>query len=241
MAPAKAHTRSPLRALASVVIIAALALALLFVTGVFNRAQGTDEVDSSTIGIGATQAQAVTTLPDQRFMPTANAYETAATATSERSITVHDPSPVVVPLAVDTTNEETMIKAREVATLNPLPTAPRVSPDLNDGTWSSGVASAYNISSNDDGNGNFGVTDTASGVDLTNSSVTVAVPQENPELLGSAVEICYNGDVVIATVTDVGGFGPMGRVLDLAPGTYKAFGFSSASDWGTREVYYRFL
>ena len=47
--------------------------------------------------------------------------------------------------------------------------------------------------------------------------------------------------VKIGTVTDVGGFGPMGRVLDLAPGTYKAFGFSSTSDWGTREVYYRFL
>ena len=241
MASANGHTkRSPLRVLLLGALILALALAMVFLSGAFYRAQGTGEVDSSTLGIGAQQAQNTATEPGSRFIPTATA-ESSATSTSQRSITVHDPSPVIVPLAVDTTNEDTVIKAKEVCTLDPLPTAPRISPDLTDGTWSKGVASAYNISSNDDGAGHFGVTNTASGVKLTNNSVTVAVPQENPELLGRAVEICYDGDVVVATVTDVGGFGPMGRVLDLAPGTYKAFGFSSTSDWGTREVYYRFL
>ena len=89
--------------------------------------------------------------------------------------------------------------------------------------------------------GNFGVTDTASGVDLSESSVTVAVPESQAYLLGRIVEVCYDGKVVIATVTDTGGFARYGRVLDLAPGVYKAFGFSSYEDWGTRTVSYRFL
>ena len=32
-----------------------------------------------------------------------------------------------------------------------------------------------------------------------------------------------------------------GRALDLAPGVYKAFGANSYTDWGTRNVYYRFI
>ena len=31
------------------------------------------------------------------------------------------------------------------------------------------------------------------------------------------------------------------RVLDLQPGVWKAFGFSSCNDWGLRTVSYRFL
>ena len=126
-------------------------------------------------------------------------------------------------------------------TLDPLPTAPRVAPDVNDGTWQSGIASAYSIETNDDGQGNFGVTNTASGIALTHQSVTVAVPEDKAYLVGSICEICYNGKVVIATVTDTGGFAKYGRALDLAPGVYKAFGANSYTDWGTRNVYYRFI
>ena len=132
-------------------------------------------------------------------------------------------------------------KANEVCTLDPLPTAPRVAPDVNDGTWQSGIASAYSIETNDDGQGNFGVTNTASGIALTHQSVTVAVPEDKAYLVGSICEICYNGKVVIATVTDTGGFAKYGRALDLAPGVYKAFGANSYTDWGTRNVYYRFI
>lgn len=160
---------------------------------------------------------------------------------SQRSITVKDPDPVVVPVAVDETNPEAVNKANEVCTLNPLPTAPHVAPDVNDGTWSSGVASAYSISSNDDGFGNFGVTDTSSGIDLTDNSITVAVPVSQSYLVDRICEICYDGKVVIATVTDTGGFAEYGRALDLAPGVYKAFGADSHMDWGVRTVYYRFL
>jgi hypothetical protein len=31
------------------------------------------------------------------------------------------------------------------------------------------------------------------------------------------------------------------RALDLQPGVFKAFGFSTCDDWGVREVQYRFL
>ena len=132
-------------------------------------------------------------------------------------------------------------KANEVCTLNPFPTAPRVAPNVNDGTWSVGVASAYNVATNDDGRGHFGVTSTASGIALSEGSITVAVPASKSYLMGSIVEICYDGKVVIATVTDTGGFAKYGRDLDLAPGVYKALGFSTPNDWGTRSVHYRFL
>ena len=82
---------------------------------------------------------------------------------------------------------------------------------------------------------------TASGIALTHQSVTVAVPEDKAYLVGSICEICYNGKVVIATVTDTGGFAKYGRALDLAPGVYKAFGANSYTDWGTRNVYYRFI
>ena len=147
----------------------------------------------------------------------------------------------MVPIAVDETTALAKQKANEVCTLDPLPTAPRVAPDVNDGTWQSGIASAYSIETNDDGQGNFGVTNTASGIALTHQSVTVAVPEDKAYLVGSICEICYNGKVVIATVTDTGGFAKYGRALDLAPGVYKAFGANSYTDWGTRNVYYRFI
>lgn len=235
--------------LAVLALIAAV-VALLVV----NQAQGSGEEDASTLGIGSSQAYS-----DGSYLSASDrasgTVETAsastdtlgvseaidATETAQRSITVKDPDPVIVPVAVDTTNEEAVAKASEVCTLDPLPTAPRISPDVTDGTWSSGSASAYCIATNDDGNGNFGVSTTASGIALTNSSVTVAVPESQSYLLGSIVEICYEGKVVIATVTDTGGFAKYGRVLDLAPGVYEALGATSASDWGSRTVYYRFL
>jgi hypothetical protein len=160
---------------------------------------------------------------------------------AQRSITVKDPDPVVVPIAIDEGNAQAVEKAKEVCTLDPLPTAPHVAPNLNDGTWSSGVASAYSIADNDDGAGNFNTTATASGRALSDSGITVAVPESQQWRLGQVVEICYDGKVVIATVTDTGGFASYGRALDLAPGVYQAFGASSPHDWGTRTVHYRFL
>jgi len=218
------------------------------------QAQGSKQEDSSTLGLGSSRAQTADTQQlssAQRASGVADASSSVdgvtvteaadATEATQRSITVKDPDPVVVPIAVDETNALAKQKANEVCTLDPLPTAPRVAPDVNDGTWQSGIASAYSIETNDDGQGNFGVTNTASGIALTHQSVTVAVPEDKAYLVGSICEICYNGKVVIATVTDTGGFAKYGRALDLAPGVYKAFGANSYTDWGTRNVYYRFI
>lgn len=262
MALARTHsTRRRLPILLFLLATAAVIVALLITTT--NPAQGANEVDSSTIGVGS--AQAVSNEGSMSAHDRITAQSSAATAvsgqasgdistisdvpsetidptqTTERSITVKDPDPVVVPVAIDYSNDKAVEKAKEVCTLDPLPTAPHVAPNVHDGTWSSGVASAYNIASNDDGKGNFGVSATASGISLSNDSITVAVPESKSYLLGSVVELCYDGKVVIATVTDTGGFAQYGRDLDLAPGVYKAFGCSNPTDWGTRTVYYRFL
>lgn len=104
-----------------------------------------------------------------------------------------------------------------------------------DGEWMCGLASAYDVDNNTGG------TATASGTILTSDSVTVAVPASQYYLLGRTVEIRYGGKTITATVTDTGGFASYGRVLDLAGGCWKAFGFSSCYDWGVRAVQYRFL
>ena len=101
--------------------------------------------------------------------------------------------------------------------------------------WSEGEASAYNRETND------GWDATASGIPLDDDTPTVAVPQENRDLLGATVEIFYAGKTVTAKVTDTGALGPLGRMLDLSPAVWRAFGASSLSDWGVRTVYYRFV
>ena len=101
--------------------------------------------------------------------------------------------------------------------------------------WQQGTASAYTLACND------GYDATASGVRLTEDSMTVAVPASRTDLLGRTVEIYYNGVTVTATVTDTGGFAPLGRDLDLAGGVWRALGASSTEEWGVRTVSYRFL
>ena len=104
-----------------------------------------------------------------------------------------------------------------------------------DGEWMCCLASGYDVDNNTGGSA------TASGSILTSDSVTVAVPASQRYLLGRTVEIRYGGKTITATVTDTGGFASYGRVLDLAGGCWKAFGFSSCYDWGVRAVQYRFL
>lgn len=250
LAAAKTHRRSGNSAFRFV----RFGLITLIIVGVLslfavNQAQGYGEVDSSTIGIGSSQSSNASAI-DAADRLGVKAQQANASEVSEalepvdgaqRSITVKDPDPVLAAVAVDYTNPEAVEKGSQVCTLNPLPTAPRLAPDLNDGTWSSGIASAYNVATNDDGRGNFGVSTTASGRGINEGSVTVAVPASQSYLLGRVVEICYDNKIVIATVTDTGGFGRFGRCLDLAPGVYHALGFSSTADWGTRTIHYRFL
>lgn len=244
LAAAKTHRRK--RGTSGFVMTFVVLVAVLaFISCVaVTQAQGSGEVDSSTIGVGKNQSSSTQLSASERFSQTsdtATSDVSDVTRGAQRSITVHDPEPVVVPLAVDETNSEAVEMAKKYCTLDPLPTAKHIAPDTADGTWSTGVASAYSIADNDDGKGNFGVTATASGIELSHESITVAVPESESWRLGQICEICYDGKVVIATVTDTGGFAKYGRALDLAPGVYKAFGCSTVSDWGTRTVSYRFL
>lgn len=141
---------------------------------------------------------------------------------------------------------EAQTQAQSQAASSPAASAPAASTPSNpsatdgsevksDGEWMIGMASAYSVGSNTGGNA------TASGDELTDDSMSVAVPLSQRYLLGRSVQIRYGGKTITAVVNDVGGFAAYGRVLDLAGGCWKAFGCSSASDWGVRAVQYRFL
>ncbi|MEA5019927.1 MAG: hypothetical protein VB027_06125 [Gordonibacter sp.] len=130
---------------------------------------------------------------------------------------------------------------------NPDPTPPTPGPDTEGNTggseigWSTGTASAYG-GSTDPYTPNPGTT--ATGAVCDDWSMGVAVPMAWPrywQYYGRTVEISYAGMTVFATVNDCGGMGGGSRVLDLQPGVWKAFGFSSCNDWGLRTVSYRFL
>lgn len=111
----------------------------------------------------------------------------------------------------------------------------------NSGGWKSGVASAYG-GSTDPYTPNPGTT--ATGAVCDDNSMGVAVPMSLTgyrKLFGRTVEISWNGKTVYATVNDCGSMRGGSRVLDLQPGVWKAFGFSSCRAWGLRTVNYRFL
>lgn len=107
--------------------------------------------------------------------------------------------------------------------------------------WKTGVASAYGGSS-DKGTPNPGTT--ATGAICNDTSMGVAIPMawsNYRSYFGHAVEIKYGGKTVIATINDCGGMGGGSRSLDLQPGVFKAFGFSTCQAWGLRTVSYRIL
>lgn len=85
---------------------------------------------------------------------------------------------------------------------------------------------------------------TSTGAVCDDNSMGVAVPKSLPNYrsyFGRTVEIVYGGQTVYATVNDCGSMGGGSRALDLQPGVWKAFGFSSCRAWGLRTVKYRFL
>ena len=107
--------------------------------------------------------------------------------------------------------------------------------------WSTGVASAYG-GSTDPYTPNPGTT--ATGAVCDDNSIGVAIPMSWPNYwtyFGRSVEISYGGKTVVAVVNDCGGMGGGSRSLDLQPGVWKQFGFSSCQEWGIRTVSYRFI
>ncbi len=122
-------------------------------------------------------------------------------------------------------------------------TAPSTSGGGGDSSsgWLSGVASAYG-GSTDSSTPNPSYT--ATGAICDDYSMGVAVPMSLANYrsyFGRTVEISYGGMTVYATVNDCGSMGGGSRALDLQPGVFKAFGFSSCDAWGLRTVSYRFL
>lgn len=111
----------------------------------------------------------------------------------------------------------------------------------SDEGWLSGTASAYG-GKTDPSTPNPGTT--ATGAVCDDNSMGVAIPKSMKNYrsyFGRTVEIKYGGKTVYATVNDCGSMGGGSRVLDLQPGVWKAFGFSSCKGWGLRTVKYRFL
>ena len=106
--------------------------------------------------------------------------------------------------------------------------------------WKTGLATAYGGSS-DDSTPNPGKT--ATGTICDDWSVGVAVPLAwgPSEYYGKRVEISYNGQSIIVPIVDCGYMGNGYVSFDLQPGVFKAFGCDKCSDWGVREVRYRFL
>lgn len=242
MAQRASHTQAHrLPAIVAGLMVTVVAVAIVFAFAM-QPAVASNDVDSTTIGIGEVRNtatdEAVTAVEGRLENDAAGGASLASSAS--RSITVKDPDPVIVLTAYDKTNPNTVAAAEALGTTNPLPTAPHMLPDESDG-WSVGTASAYSFADNDDGKGNFGTDVTASGIPLTDSGLTVAVPQSQSYLIGSAVAVRYGETIIVATVTDTGGFAGYGRALDLAPGVWKIFGASNVHDWGVREVYYKFL
>lgn len=125
----------------------------------------------------------------------------------------------------------------------PVQPDPNPNPDAesSEAGWRTGIASAYG-GSTDPYTDNPGTT--ATGAVCDDWSMGVAVPMAWPNYrsyFGRTVEISYNGQTVYAVVNDCGGMGGGSRSLDLQPGVWKAFGYSSCYDWGLRTVSYRFL
>ena len=142
----------------------------------------------------------------------------------------------------NTTTREEVVPDNTPVTPNPDPDPPSSDDSSNSSAgWQTGTASAYG-GSTDPYTPNPGTT--ATGDVCDDYSMGVAIPMSWPNCtsyLGRTVQISYNGTTVYATINDYGYMGGGSRALDLQPGVWKAFGFSSCNDWGVRTVSYRIL
>jgi hypothetical protein len=174
--------------------------------------------ESRTLGVGRIQSTANATViaPTERLVLSSSETEAPASIAElatpiDRDVAINEPTPVIAPAAV--------VSSGEAA--------------AGEGAWSSGLASAY-------GEGFYGRW-TARGTQLTEDCMGVAVPASWGYLLGRTIQVEYNGQVITTIIDDTGGFAVYGRVLDLQPGLWRAFGFDSEYDWGVRPVRYRII
>jgi rare lipoprotein A (peptidoglycan hydrolase) len=183
--------------------------------------------ESRILGVGRIQSEPITnpTTPSERLvMPTQEEGVTTVSSSDlvtpiDREVKVEEPAPqVIAPVQQAAGNT----------------TGGSTSSNEPSG-WYSGRASAYGLYDGLLGSG------TATGDKVYEDSMGVAVPVGWYYLLGRHVEIEYKGIVVVALINDTGPFAYLGRVLDLQPGVFKAFGFDSEDAWGVRTVNYRIL
>ena len=98
--------------------------------------------------------------------------------------------------------------------------------------WFTTLASAYGPSS--------AGKHTATGTELTLTSMDVAIQVNHLDLVGRYIEIMYGGVILRCKIVDTGGLAP-GRLLDLQPGVCTAFGAETPEfGWGVRTVKWRF-
>ncbi len=215
----------------------ALAVCVLLVSFGIGTASGAGESDDSTLGLGS-QRQTLD-IAAYSFNP---AEELGIEALPEGADALREPiqiaandnsGPVVALAAVDLGDQATVEAAAEIGVLDPPEGVPTKPIDTSGEGWLVGQASGYDIESSS--------TITRSGRAFDDDCVTVAVPEGQEELLGHPVIIVYGDRVVVATVTDTGGFAKYGRVLDLGGGVFKALGHEDIWEWGVREVHYKFL
>jgi len=191
---------------------------------------------SSTIAFGENAANEAKVLGVGRIQSdpnagAANSSQRLIVPTEEENAQPYNASALAVP-----TDRDVVLRQAPPAR----PAAPESSGGSGDsgygggyGEWQTGQASAYG--------GYFIGRTTHYGNVLTEESMGVAVPQSWSYLLGTYVEIEYNGMTVICMIDDTGAFAQYGRVLDLQPGVWKYFGFNDPYDWGVRTVRYRLL
>ena len=235
MARATTQTRKAKAAPALAVLFAlALGTALLFLGQ--STASGAGEADASTLGLGAQRqtldAQSYSFDAAEKLGVEAAAARSLASP-AQRTASQEDFGPVVELAAVDLGDPATIKAAAQIGVLNPPAGAKTRAIDTSGDEWQTGIASGYDVESSS--------TLTRSGRAFDDNCVTVAVPEGMEDLLGHPVVIVYSGMVVVATVTDTGGFAQYGRALDLGGGVFKAFGHDDIWDWGIREVKYKFL
>ena len=109
--------------------------------------------------------------------------------------------------AIQTTDETT---GQSTGLPSPFPTEPSTA--TSDAPWQTGWASAYGLD-------NAGPI-TYSGQPLTDDSMGVAVPESESYLVGKTIEVKYADQTVRVLINDTGGFGDLGRTLDLQPGVW---------------------
>lgn len=154
---------------------------------------------------------------------------------------VPNPDPVTPPSSGGTPAKPEPSPSGGGSSPAPAPTPPAQGQAPSGASWSLGIASAYG-GSTDPTTPNPGIT--ASGAVCDDNSMGVAIPMSWPhywQYYGRTVEISYGGQTVLATINDCGYMGGGSRSLDLQPGVWKSFGFSSCIDWGLRQVNYRIL